>query len=40
MVAQSVRESRYDALIEARMEAMEILIDRNTLYRYTAEQLP
>ena len=40
MVAQSIRESRYDALIEARMEAMEILIDRNTLYRYTAEQLP
>lgn len=40
IVAQSIRESRYDALIEERMEAMELRGDLQALYRFTAEQLP
>lgn len=40
VVAQSIRESRYDALIRARMEAAEISGDLNRLYRFTAEYLP
>ena len=38
VVLQSIRESRYDALIEQRMEAMEIDGDIEALYRVTAEQ--
>ena len=40
VVAQSVRESRYDALIGQRMEEMVIQGDLEALYRFTAEQLP
>ena len=40
IVVQSIRESRYDALIAARTEAMEITCDLQSLYRFTAEQLP
>ncbi len=39
VVAQSIRASRYDALIAERMEAMEISADLQSLYRFTAEQL-
>lgn len=39
VVVQSIRESRYDALIAGRMENMEILGDLQALYRFTAEQL-
>ena len=40
IVAQSIRESRYDALIAERMESMEITGDPDRLYRFTAEYLP
>ena len=40
LVVQSIRESRYDALIAARTEAADIRGDLNALYRFTAEQLP
>ena len=40
VVLQAIRESRYDALIAERMERMEISGDLQTLYRFTAEQLP
>lgn len=40
IVVQSIRESRYDALIAARTEATEITGDLQSLYRFTAEQLP
>ena len=39
VVVQSIRESRYDALIARRMEATEVRGDLNALYRFTAEQL-
>lgn len=39
VVAQSIRESRYDALIAQRMEHTEIRGDLQALYRFTAEQL-
>lgn len=39
VVAQSIRESRYDALLAERMENMEIRGDLGKLYRFTAEQL-
>ena len=39
IVVQSIRESRYDALIARRMEEMEISGDLKQLYRFTAEQL-
>lgn len=39
IVVQSIRESRYDALIAARTESMEIRCDLQRLYRFTAEQL-
>ncbi len=39
IVVQSIRESRYDALIEERMKNMEISGDLQALYRFTAEQL-
>lgn len=38
VVAQSIRESRYDALIAQRMADMEIDADLEALYRFTAEQ--
>ena len=40
IVEQSIRESRYDALITERMEQMEVHGDLEKLYRFTAEQLP
>ena len=40
VVEQSIRESRYDALIAARAESMQIQGDLDALYRFTAEQLP
>ncbi|MBQ4549758.1 MAG: peptidyl-prolyl cis-trans isomerase [Oscillospiraceae bacterium] len=40
VVEQSIRESRYDALIAERMEQMEVHGDLEKLYRFTAEQLP
>ena len=40
LVAQSIRESRYDALIAERMASWEITVDLPALYRFTAEQLP
>ena len=40
VVEQSVRESRYDALLAERAEAMELRGDLKELYRYTAQQLP
>ncbi len=40
VVVQSIRESRYDALIAERMENTEILGDLNSLYRFTGSQLP
>ena len=39
VVTQSIRESRYDALIARRMEAAEVRGDLDALYRFTAEQL-
>ena len=39
VVAQSIRESRYDAFIEARRQNMVIRGDIDQLYRFTAEQL-
>ena len=39
MVVQSIRESRYDALIAQAMAEMEIRGDLQALYRFTAEQL-
>lgn len=39
IVLQSIRESRYDALIAGRMADMEIDTDLQALYRFTAEQL-
>lgn len=38
VVAQSIRESRYDALIAQRMAEMEIDADLEALYRFTAER--
>lgn len=38
LVVQSIRESRYDALITERMEQMEVITDLQALYRFTAEQ--
>ena len=38
VVVQSIRESRYDELIAARMEDMDIRGDLERLYRFTAEQ--
>ena len=40
VVVQSIRESRYDALIAERTENTEILGDLQALYRFTAAQLP
>lgn len=40
VVVQSIRESRYDALIAARMEETEITGDLQALYRFTAAQFP
>ena len=40
MVAQSIRESRYEALIAERMENTQIRGDLESVYRFTAEQLP
>ena len=39
VVAQSIREDRYDALLAEHMENMEIRGDLDRLYRFTAEQL-
>lgn len=39
LVVQSIRESRYDDLIAARTEQMEISGSLRALYRFTAEQL-
>lgn len=40
VVIQSIRESRYDSLIAARTEETQIQGDLQSLYRYTAAQLP
>lgn len=40
IVEQSIRESRYDALIAERMAQMEVQGDLEKLYRFTAELLP
>ena len=40
IVAQSIRESRYDALIAQRMASMELTGQLDRLYRFTAEHLP
>ena len=40
IVIQSIRENRYDALVEARVEQMQIRGDLEQLYRFTAERLP
>ena len=40
VVEQAIRESRYDALLAERAEAMELRGDLKALYRYTAQQLP
>lgn len=40
IVVQSIRESRYDALIAGRMEAQELTGNLSALSRFTAEQLP
>ena len=40
VVEQSIRESRYDALIAARAEQLPVQVDPDRLYRFTAEQLP
>lgn len=39
VVEQTIRESRYDALIAQRMEQLTVSGDLQALYRYTAEQL-
>ena len=39
-VIQSIRESRYDAILAERMENIQIRGDLEELYRFTAEQLP
>ena len=39
VVVQSIRESRYDALIAQRMAVTEVRGDLDALYRFTAEQL-
>lgn len=39
LVVQSIRESRYDSLIDERMNETEILGNLEALYRFTAEQL-
>lgn len=38
VVVQSIRESRYDELVAARMEATLVLGDLQSLYRFTAKQ--
>ena len=40
IVVQSIRESRYNALIAARAEQLPVQVDPDRLYRFTAEQLP
>lgn len=40
VVVQSIRESRYDALIAQRMNDTQILGDLQSLYRFTAGQFP
>ena len=40
VVAQSIRESRYDALIAARAEQLPVHVDLDRLCRFTAAQLP
>lgn len=40
IVEQSIRESRYDALIAERSEKTEVQGDLEKLYRFTAEKLP
>lgn len=40
IVIQSIRESRYDAILAERMENIQIRGDLEELYRFTAEQLP
>ena len=40
VVAQSIRERRYDALIAARAEQLPVHADPDRLYRFTAAQLP
>lgn len=40
IILQSIRESRYDALIAQRMEELEVTGDLSALSRFTAEQLP
>ena len=40
VVAQSIRERRYDALIAARAEQLPVHAEPDRLYRFTAEQLP
>ena len=40
VVVQSIRESRYEALIAERMENTQIRGDLEAVYRFTAEQLP
>ena len=40
VVAQSIRERRYDALIAARADEIRIHADPDRLYRFTAAQLP
>ena len=40
VVVQSIRESRYEALIAERMESTQIRGDLEAVYRFTAEQLP
>ena len=39
VVVQSIRESRYDALIAQRVAVTEVRGDLDALYRFTAEQL-
>ena len=40
IVEQSIRESRYDDLVAARAETIRIRSNPESLYRFTAEQLP
>ncbi len=40
IVVQSIRESRYDALVATRMEELALTGNLRALYRFTAEQLP
>lgn len=39
VVEQSIRESRYDALVAEMVQSLEVTYDERTLYRFTAEQL-